>query len=78
MATSAKQGDSERNRTILAKELLAGGYPRIVVRSDGEPVMLSHVKSARAVVQVGDLPLEVVQEQVSEGRAPVMALQRVL
>ena len=64
------KGDNERNRSILAKELLAGGYPRIVVRSDGEPAMLAHVKSARTVVQVGDMPLEVVQEQVSKGQSP--------
>ena len=31
------KGDNERNRAVLAKELQAGGYPRVVVRSDGEP-----------------------------------------
>ena len=56
------KGDNERNRAVLAKELQAGGYPRVVVRSDCEPALLAHVKAARAMTMVSDVPLESVHE----------------
>ena len=40
----SSKSDNERNRAVLAKELQAGGYSRVVVRSDGEPALLAHVK----------------------------------
>ena len=60
------KGDNERNRAVLAKELQAGGYPRVVVRGDGEPALLAHVNAARAMTTVSDVPLESVNEQVSK------------
>ena len=35
------EGDKERNRAVLAKDLQAGGHPRVVVRSDGEPAFVA-------------------------------------
>ena len=58
------KGDNERNRAVLAKELQAGGYPRVVVRSDGEPALSAHVRAARAMTMVADVTLESVHEQV--------------
>ena len=43
---------------------------RVVVRSDGEPALLAHVKAARAMTMVSDVPLESVHEQVSEEQSP--------
>ena len=40
----------------------------MVVRSDGEPALLAHVKAARAMVS--DVPLESVHEQVSKEQNP--------
>ena len=37
------QGSSERNLAVLTLELVAGGYKRKTVRSDGEAAMVSHV-----------------------------------
>ena len=54
-----RQKDNERNRAVFAKELQAGGYPWVVVRSDGEPALLAHVKAARAMTIVSDVPLEI-------------------
>ena len=51
-------------------ELQAGGYPRVVVRSDGEPALLAHVKAAHAMTMVSDVPLESVHEQVSKEQSP--------
>ena len=51
---------------MLAKELQAGGYTRVVVRSDGEPALLAHERAARAMTMVSDVPLESVHEQVSK------------
>ena len=39
----------------------------MVVRSDGEPMLLAHVRAARAMTKVSDVPLESVHEQVSPG-----------
>merc|ERR1712086_244487 len=39
-----QKGDNERNRIGLSQELLAGGYPRIIVRSDGEPSIQAHIR----------------------------------
>ena len=64
------EGDNERNRAVLAKELQAGGYHRVIVRSDGEPALLAHVKAARAMTLVSDVPLESVYEQVSKEQSP--------
>ena len=64
------KGDNDRNRSVLAKELTAGGYPRVIVRSDGEPAMLAHVRAARVVATLDGVPLEVVQEQVSKSQSP--------
>ena len=63
------KGDNERNRAVLAKELQAGGYPR-VVRSDGEPALLAHVREARAMTMVADVPIESVHEQVNKEQSP--------
>ena len=60
------RGDNERNRAVLAKELQAGGYTRVVVRSVGEPALLA----ARAMTTVSDIPLESVHEQVSKEQSP--------
>ena len=49
------KGDNGWNRALLAKELQAGGYPRVVVRSDGEPALLAHVRAARAMTQVAEV-----------------------
>ena len=38
------KGDNDWNRVVLAQELQAGGYPRVVVHSDGEPALLAHVR----------------------------------
>ena len=38
----------------------------MVVRSDGEPALLAHMKAARAMTMVSDVPLESVHEQVSK------------
>ena len=38
----------------------------MVVRSDGEPALLAHVRAARAMTMVSDVPLESVHEQVSK------------
>ena len=67
-----RQVESEPRRqcfvegVALAKELQAGGYPRVVVLSDGEPALLAHVRAARAMTMVSDVPLESVHEQVSK------------
>ena len=42
----------------------------MVVRSDGEPALLAHVRSARAMTMVVDVPLESVHEQVSKEQSP--------
>ena len=63
------KGDNERNRAVLAQELQAGGYPRVVVRSDGE-ALLADVRAARAMTVESDVPLETVQEQVSKEQSP--------
>ena len=42
----------------------------VVVRSDGEPALLAHVKAARAMTMVSDVPLESVHEQVSKEQSP--------
>ena len=60
------KGDNERNRAVLAKELQAGGYPRVVVRSDGEAALLAHVRAVRAMTMAVDVPLGSVHEQVSK------------
>ena len=57
-------------KVTLAKELQAGGYPRVVVRSDGEPALLAHVRAARAMTMVADVPFESVHEQVSKEQSP--------
>ena len=44
------------------------------MRSDGEPALLAHVKAARAMTMVSDVPLESVHEQVSKEQCPVNAL----
>ena len=44
--------------------------PQVVVRSDGEPALLAHVKAARAMTLVSDVPLELVHEQVSKEQSP--------
>ena len=67
---SGKRGHNERNRAVLAKELQAGGYPREVVRSDGEPALLAPVRAARAMTMVSDVPLESVHEQVNKEQSP--------
>ena len=67
--------DNERNRAVLAKELLAGGYPRVVVRSDGEPALLAHVRAAHAMTMVSDVPLKSVHEQVSKEQSPGNAVK---
>ena len=64
------KGDSERNRAVLAKELQAGGYTRVVVRSDCQPALLAHVKVARGMTMVSDVPLESVHELVSKEQSP--------
>ena len=38
----------------------------MVVRSDGELVLLGHVRTARAMTTVSDVPFESVYEQVSK------------
>ena len=58
------KGDNERNRAVLAKELHAVGYTRVVVHSDGELALLAHVRAARAMT------VESVHEQVSMGQSP--------
>ena len=42
----------------------------MVVRSDGEPALLAHVKAARAMTMVSDVPLELVHEHVSKEQSP--------
>ena len=65
------KGDNERNRAVLAKELQAGGYTWVIVPSDGEPALLAHVRAARAMTMVADVPLlESVREQVSKEQSP--------
>ena len=64
------KGDNERNPAVLAKELQAGGNSRVVMRRDGEPALLAHVRAARAMTMVSDVPLESVHEQVSKEQSP--------
>ena len=64
------KGDNERNRAVLAKELQAGGSSRVVVRSDGEPALLAHVKAVRAMTMMSDVPRGSVHEQVSKEQSP--------
>ena len=52
------EGDNERNRAVLAKELQPGGYLPKWSRSDGEPALLAHVRAARAMTMVSDVPGE--------------------
>ena len=47
-----------------------GATPRVVVRSDGEPALLAHVRAAGATNMVADVPLESVHEQVSKEQSP--------
>ena len=42
----------------------------MAVRSDGEPALLAHVKAARAMTMMSDVPLEKVHEQVSKEQSP--------
>ena len=41
-----------------------------VVRSNGEPALLAHVRATRAMTMVSDVPLESVHEQVSKEQSP--------
>ena len=66
---SGKRGQRAESCRV-GKELQAGGYHRVVVRSDGEPALLAHVKAARAMTLVSDVPLEMVHEQVSKEQSP--------
>ena len=43
---------------MLAKALIAGGHPRIIVRSDGEPPMVARVRPVRVVATLADAPLQ--------------------
>ena len=40
------KGDNERNRAVLGKELQAGGYTQVVVRSVGEFALLENVEGS--------------------------------
>ena len=42
----------------------------MVVRSDGELALLAHVRAARAMTMVSDVPLESVHGQVSKEQSP--------
>ena len=44
--------------------------PRMVFRRDGAPALLAHVRAARAMTMVSDVPLESVHEQVSKKQSP--------
>ena len=68
-----RKDDNVRNRAVLAKELQAGGYTRVVVR-DGELAFLAHVKAARAMTLVSAVPLESAHEQVSKEQSPGILL----
>ena len=49
----------------------------MIVPSDGEPALLAHVRAARAMTMVADVPLlESVREQVSKERAQGMGLRK--
>ena len=69
-----QKGNTERNRGVLAKELCLGGYPRIIVRSDGEAPMVAHVRAAVAVAQIGDIPVEALVETTSRGQSAANGL----
>ena len=49
----------------------------MVVRGDGEPALLVHVRAARAMTMVADVPLESVHERVSKEQSPGMGLRKV-
>ena len=56
------KGDSEDSASILAFELTAGGYPRQVVRSDGEPALVALAVAAMKIAKIRD-GVELVREQ---------------
>ena len=69
--------DNERNRNVLAKALIAGGHPRIIVRSDGEPPMLARVRAVRVVATLADAPLQCdPRASEQQNRAQEMAGQK--
>ena len=49
----------------LARELTAGGYPRVIVRRNGEPSMLAYVRAALVVATLAGAPLVTLQKHVS-------------
>ena len=65
--------NNERNIAVLSHELMAGGYKRQIVRSDGEAAMVSHVRLA-ILAMVADGPCELIQEQTSKGKSPAKGL----
>ena len=60
------KGDTEIGRRVLAQELVAGGYPRMIVRSDGEAAMVAHVAAAMKAASSSS-GVELVREQTSLG-----------
>ena len=62
------KGNSERNIAVLNQELMAGGYKRQIVRSDGEAAMVSHERLA-ILATMADVPCELIQEQTSKGQS---------
>ena len=63
------KGNNERNIAVLKQELMACGYQRHIVRSDGEAAMVSHVRLA-ILATVADGPHDLIQEQTSKGQPP--------
>ena len=63
------KGNSARNVAVPSQELMAGGYERQIVRSDGESAMVSHVRLA-ILATMADGPCETIQEKTSKGQSP--------
>ena len=60
-----QKGTTSEHVTCWQKSCKLGATP-VVVRSDGELALLAHVRAARAMTMVSDVPLESVHEQVSK------------
>ena len=65
----ARKGDDKYNYSSLFAELQRSGYPRVVVRSDGEPALKTHIDGARNLLAL-NCETQMLREVVSKGQSP--------
>ena len=62
------KGNNDMNRELLSREILAGGYPRQIIRSDGEAPMVARVTAACYAARITAEGTGGIREQVSKGQ----------